>query len=115
MIVRLLSLKCDFCTAQVTDEFTDEADARKLMAEHGWTQEQVENGSLWDKCPKCNGTAAGQKSMGSTNKYNQTVVQPVGNSNKVWMKCEDCGHFHVCDFDKTHSKSCPHARRHVTD
>jgi hypothetical protein len=55
MIIYLLSLKCDFCAAQVIDEFDDADDARKLMAEYGWTRELVENGSLWDKCQKCNG------------------------------------------------------------
>ena len=112
MIVKLLSLKCDFCTAQVTDEFEDEEDARKLMAEHGWTQEKVENGSLWDKCPKCNGTQATSSRVGDFNEFNQKIVQPLANSRKVWMECGDCGHVYVCDSDKTDRKSCPRSDRH---
>ena len=111
MIVKLLCLKCDFCTAQVTDEFDNEDDARSLMAEHGWTQEKVENGALWDKCPKCNGIESGTESVGQINKFGQKVLSPMANSNKVWLECGGCGRVYLCDSEKVRSTECPRCPR----
>lgn len=52
MIYPLLRLRCNYCTNSVADEFDSEEDARKIMGEQGWTHERVQNGSIWDKCPR---------------------------------------------------------------
>lgn len=46
-------LACNFCGKSVTDEFSSEEDARKIMSRYGWGLKTVENGSKWDQCPDC--------------------------------------------------------------
>lgn len=57
---RNYDLTCDSCRNQFYDEtegYFPTAESARIIRQHakecGWTRKRVENGSLWDFCPKC--------------------------------------------------------------
>lgn len=70
LITKLLKIRCDAgvetkCTADVIDEFKSPAEARRLMAEHGWKRMKGWHGKIWDVCPECSKILENKDESGS--------------------------------------------------